>query len=454
MVPLVSIIVPVYNSENTLGRCIDSILNQTYKEFELILVNDGSTDSSGQICDMYANKDKRIHVIHKENTGVSDARNQGIAIAGGKYLQFVDSDDWITPDATELFVRTAEKFQCDMVIGDFYRVIGERVSKKGAIEQEGLINTASYATFMMQEPADFYYGVLWNKFFKRSIVEKYRLKMDSSISWCEDFIFNLEYLRNIHTVYVIKKPVYYYVKTKGSLVSQGMSVKKIFQMKRTVFGYYNNLYKDVFDEEEYEKRRGQIYRFFIYAASDGRVALSNKHGSYRLSIERYGISEGVKEGGGFLFDIYRERILREILLEEAALKNDLSLVDVKLLIFLSQSNKKCTFKDMTAILNITRKELKTAIQKLLEKELIEAQEKAENKSGKNIKNKENQTEKKRKLDSWEYVLTQAADAVISNMQSFLDEFEQIQFEGFSQDEIEMYRKLNDKRNQNIRKALC
>ena len=136
MVPLVSIIVPVYNSEKTLGICIDSILKQSYKEFELILLNDGSTDSSGQICDMYANKDIRIRVMHKKNTGASDTRNQGIAVARGKYLQFVDSDDWITPDATELFVRKAEKYQCDMVIADFYRVIGGRASKKGAIEQE------------------------------------------------------------------------------------------------------------------------------------------------------------------------------------------------------------------------------------------------------------------------------------------------------------------------------
>jgi len=450
MVPLVSIIVPVYNSEKTLGICIDSILKQSYKEFELILLNDGSTDSSGQICDMYANKDIRIRVMHKKNTGVSDTRNQGIAVARGKYLQFVDSDDWITPDATELFVRKAEKYQCDMVIADFYRVIGGRASKKGAIEQEGIMDIASYANFMMHKPADFYYGVLWNKLFKRSIVEKYQLKMDSSISWCEDFIFNLEYLRNIHKVYVMKKPVYYYVKTKGSLVSQGMSIRKIIQMKLDVFGYYNNFCKDIFGEEEYEKRRGQIYRFFIYAASDGRVALSN--GNYRLATES-SVSKGVKEGEGFLFDTYRERKLQEMLLEEVALKNELSIVDVKLLYFLSQPNKNCTFKDMATILNITGKELKTAVQKLMEKGLIKAQEKVRNKRVKNIEDKENQIEKKRKLNSWEYVVTQAADAVLSNIRSVLDDFEKIQYEGFSKDEIDMYKRLNDKRNQNIRKTL-
>ena len=224
--PLVSIIVPIYNAEKTIGRCIDSILNQTYKEFELILMDDGSMDTSGEICDEYAEKDGRIRVIHKENSGVSDTRNQGIDAARGEYLQFPDSDDWITPDATGLFIRAAAESQCDMVIADFYRVIGERVSKKESIEADGLMGKIEYAENMMKNPADFYYGVLWNKLYKRSVIEEYNLRMDSSISWSEDFMFNLEYIRHIQTIYVLKVPVYYYVKTKGSLVSQSMSMKR------------------------------------------------------------------------------------------------------------------------------------------------------------------------------------------------------------------------------------
>lgn len=106
--PSVSIIIPVYNAEKTVDRCINSILNQTYKDFELLLLNDGSTDASGMICDSYAKKDTRIRVIHKENSGVSDTRNQGIAMAKGEYIQFLDSDDWVTPEATGVFVRAAE----------------------------------------------------------------------------------------------------------------------------------------------------------------------------------------------------------------------------------------------------------------------------------------------------------------------------------------------------------
>ena len=105
MEPKVSIIVPVYNAEKSLARCVDSILNQEFRDFELILMDDGSKDRSGEICDGYARADARVVVVHKENTGVSDTRNQAIARARGTFLQFVDSDDWLTPDATELLAE-------------------------------------------------------------------------------------------------------------------------------------------------------------------------------------------------------------------------------------------------------------------------------------------------------------------------------------------------------------
>lgn len=451
MTPLVSIIVPVYNAEKNIGRCIESVISQTYKDFELILLNDGSKDSSGQICDEYAGKDARIRVVHKENSGVSDTRNRGIAMAKGKYLQFIDSDDWITPDATGNFVRMAEEYGCDMVIADFYRVIGERVSQKGAIEKEGLIDRDTYATHMMQKPADFYYGVLWNKFFKRSIIEEYGMKMDSSISWCEDFIFNLEYIRNIQSVYVMKVPVYYYVKTKGSLVSQGMSVKKTIHMKRTVFAYYNNFYKAVFEEEDYEKRRGQIYRFLIDAAGDGDVAPAILPGNYKLGAERISVSEEAKNAEGFWFENYRERRLRERLLEVAALKNDLTVADIKVLYFLSLQYKNCTFKEMASILDISRGELRIAVQKLIARELIEAKEKE--KSKKRYRKSEDESEKKKRLNSWEYLVTGEAEPVLNEIQYALDDYEDIQYEGFTEEEIAIYERLSEKRKQNIQDAL-
>ena len=104
MEPKVSIIVPVYNAQEYLKRCVDSILSQDYRDFELLLMDDGSKDASGEICDAYAQQDGRVRVIHKENSGVSDTRNQALELARGTFLQFLDSDDWIVPEATRLLV--------------------------------------------------------------------------------------------------------------------------------------------------------------------------------------------------------------------------------------------------------------------------------------------------------------------------------------------------------------
>lgn len=168
---------------------MDSILSQDYRDFELLLMDDGSKDASGEICDAYAQQDGRVRVIHKENSGVSDTRNQALELARGTFLQFLDSDDWIVPEATRLLVRSMEEYNCDMVISDFYRVSGERLAQKGDIEEDKVMSRQEFASYMIENPADFYYGVLWNKMYRRSIIEEYHIRMDTSISWCEDFLF-------------------------------------------------------------------------------------------------------------------------------------------------------------------------------------------------------------------------------------------------------------------------
>ena len=272
MHPLVSIIVPIYNAEKYLERCINSILVQEYTYFELLLIDDGSTDRSPQICDHFAAQDTRIKVVHKENSGVSDTRNLALDLAQGDYIQFLDSDDWITPDATKNFVHSAVSNGCDLVISAFYRVVGDSFSPKSSIDKEGLFTRDEFADEMMDNPADFYYGVLWNKFFKRSIIEKYHIRMEKDISWCEDFIFNLEYLRHCRVIFSLKTPTYYYVKVKGSLVhSQSSNISQIIHMKLTVFEYYQQFFKSVYDEESYDSIRFQIYRFLLSAAKDSFI---------------------------------------------------------------------------------------------------------------------------------------------------------------------------------------
>lgn len=374
MTPKVSIIVPVYNAENVLRRCVDSILNQEYTDFELILVDDGSKDSSGAICDEYAGKDARVQVIHKENSGVSHSRNLALDRARGAYLQFLDSDDWITPDATKLFVRAAEENNCDMVIAYFYRVVGERVSPKGDIEEDGVLTREEFAAHMMENPADFYYGVLWNKLYRRDIVEKYKLRMDTKISWCEDFMFNLEYILHAKRFYALHAPVYYYVKTKGSLVSQGASLSGTIRMKLSVFEYYNKFYKHVLDEEDYEKNKLQVYRFFIDAAGDGMVAPAIIPGGKKLGAEKNFVNTELVEEDGNLMDAYRDRKLLEHYLERAALKYDVTLREAKVLMCIAEQTQWNSRKELADLLNMSRSTLTIVLQKLIAKGYIKIED--------------------------------------------------------------------------------
>ena len=374
MHPTVSIIVPVYNAEKTLARCVDSILNQTYEDYELLLVNDGSTDSSGALCDAYAARDSRVQVFHKENAGVSNARNLALSQARGTYLQFLDSDDWITPEATLSLVRAAEDHQCDLVISDFYRVVGERVSHKGDIDEDTVLTREEYAAHMMENPADFYYGVLWNKLYRRQIVEDHHLRMDPEISWCEDFMFNLEYIRYAETFRALQVPIYYYVKTKGSLANQSLTISKTVKMKLTVFEYYHRFFKSVLDEEEYEKSRLKVYRFLLDAAGDGSVPPPILPNSRKLGNERMQVSPDVLSGEGVLYDAFRERKLLERYLETAALKNDLALPDAKLLLALRDLTFQPTRRELADFVNLPRGTLSLSLQKLTGRGLVKLTE--------------------------------------------------------------------------------
>lgn len=434
MTPTVSIIVPVYNAEKTIGRCIESILNQEYTDFELILIDDGSTDGSSILCDVYAEKDERIRVVHKENSGVSDSRNMALDMAQGTYLQFLDADDWITPNATRAFVETAIGANADMVISDFYRVVDRRISQKGSIDEEGILTRCEFAEQMMENPADFYYGVLWNKFYKREIVEKYRLRMDKDISWCEDFMFNLEYLRHANYIYVIQLPLYYYVKTKGSLATQGMNISKTIKMKLMVFEYYNDFYKHVLDEEDYEKNRLQVYRFLLDAASDGAVPPSILPGTKKLGEERITTSSAMIENDGILMDHYRDRKLMDYYLEPIAIRHELELTDLKVLWGLTHFNTAESKDDLADSLGMSPRLYSASLQKLAQKKLIKIK-------------------RKRKPKGIIVSFLEDADVILPEIALSEHNYQKAMFQDFTEEEIMLYQKLDEKKKANIRKVL-
>ena len=440
MNPTVSIIVPVYNAQEYLRRCIDSILNQEYGDFELLLSDDGSQDESGKICDEYAARDPRVRVIHKENSGVSDTRNRAMRLAKGMYLQFVDSDDWLTPDATRLLVRTAQEHDCDMVIADFYRVVGERVSHKGDIEEDRVLSREEFAGFMMENPADFYYGVLWNKLYRREIVERYHLRMDVEINWCEDFMFNLEYIRHAERFYALRTPIYYYVKRKGSLAAQGMSITKTVKMKLMVFEYYNNFYKHVLDEDDYEKNRLQVYRFLIDPASDGMIWPSVLTGAKKLGNERSLVCQETLEEDGMIADAYRERKLLEHYLEPAALKYNLTFMELRILMYVADSTRRLSRKKLADLMGISRAGLSVSLQRLSARGFLQLEE---------IKGEKGKAKERQILLS---LLPEAA-GVIEECRFATADYKLARVEGFSPEEIQLWEEFQNRVKRNTQKIL-
>ncbi|MGL4652160.1 glycosyltransferase family 2 protein [Cetobacterium sp.] len=171
--PEITIIVPVYNVENYLKKCIDSILGQTFKDFELILINDGSTDKSGDICNSYKNIDSRIKVIHKENGGQSSARNLGLNIARGNYIGFVDSDDWIDSDMYECLYKMITKYQSDIGIIGINFIYSNRI-RKSKDYKTVVINSKEAIYELIKH--ELFGNYFWSKLFKKELFQKNRFK--------------------------------------------------------------------------------------------------------------------------------------------------------------------------------------------------------------------------------------------------------------------------------------
>lgn len=261
--PTVSVILPVYNAAQRLPACLESICRQRYQNLEIIVVNDGSNDASMSILNQYAAKDKRIVAVDKDNRGVSATRNLGISLAKGKYLQFIDSDDYLDENATRLLVERAEETNADLVITHYCHVVNDKVSVYGFLEGGQTMDIRQFALQLMEEPASFYYGVMWNKLYRADIIRQHGIQCSEERNWSEDFLFNLEYFRHAHRFAALKTPVYYYVKNEQGLLHTNINPVKIAQSKVELFAYYKELYEEL---GLYNRYKAQIHKYLVATA--------------------------------------------------------------------------------------------------------------------------------------------------------------------------------------------
>ena len=214
--PEISVIVPVYNVENKIRRCIDSILAQAFTDYELILVDDGSPDNCGAICDEYANKDNRIKVIHQGNKGASAARNIGINVANGQYIEFVDSDDYVDKGYLRTLYDTIKKSDADIAMCCFYMVSANgKIQESRHRFEDGL--SLDRQGIREQLYPDIYYNTnttgyfsLWNKLFKKSVIEEHHIRIDESMSFGEDMLFVMDCLKYCDCMVFSDQALYYY----------------------------------------------------------------------------------------------------------------------------------------------------------------------------------------------------------------------------------------------------
>lgn len=282
--PLVSIILPVYNAQSHLARCVGSICAQTYRSIEIIILNDGSKDQSLPVCEEFRQKDPRILLVDKANSGVSDTRNLGLKLASGKYVEFVDSDDYLDPDFTERLVAAAEENEADFVIAPYKMVIPAGASKPEQVldkiqDELGVMSVArppevreygflpagvydkdTFALRLMDKPASYFYSVLWNKLYRRDILTGNDIQFVSEMRWAEDLVFNLRYIQYAERFVAIDKPGYYYVQNPQSICHTQINAATIVQNKLQVFRYYKDLYTRL---GIYEEVRPQLYKFLV-----------------------------------------------------------------------------------------------------------------------------------------------------------------------------------------------
>lgn len=245
--PLISVVIPVYNVEEYFDQCMQSVLSQTYKNLEIILVDDGSTDKSGEMCDTYAMQDKRVQVVHKENGGLVSARKAGVVLATGEYTSYIDSDDWVDIDMYENIVNVIYENNPDVVLFGSKKEYQERTELRKEYLAPGIYYKEEYEEIVKQyiKECEYFYmpivaQYLWSKLFRTELIKEEQVKVCDEISLGEDCL-SYACLLKANTVQVIDLQPYHYRVRPSSIVH----TKKRYDKCLLLIQYLNNIMGDI-----------------------------------------------------------------------------------------------------------------------------------------------------------------------------------------------------------------
>ena len=267
---MISIVIPVYNAEGYLDCCLKSIVSQTYNNWEVILIDDGSKDSSGKICDRYEKDFQNIKCLHKKNGGVSSARNAGIEHAKGEWLFFCDADDMLMPGALEKMATEANRHQTEFLMFGYKKMseTGQSLLKK--IEGKDKVINRNKAVMEMFRASDYpYQGYLWCKLFRRNIITENHISFDENISFNEDRLFIIEYLTKVKSdVFYSITPVYKYIERSSSAMG---SLSKGYNKKfASDFDAFYKIYQCL-------KKDKDLHKYLKYAKTGMANSYENNH---------------------------------------------------------------------------------------------------------------------------------------------------------------------------------
>ena len=263
---LISIVVPIYNVENELPRCIESLINQTYNNIEIILVNDGSTDGSKSICNLYKQRDSRIKVINKDNGGLSDARNSGIHIARGDYILFIDSDDYIEINSCEKFINVLNGRNVDIVVGEAKKIHGDNISY---LNHSNLINGREYLSkeyIKLSIESLEWYAPSWLNMYNREFIIRNSLFFKKGILH-EDMQILPKYFLSANSIIYMNYCFYNYEIRENSITQMNNKTKSIESMI-TIFNEWKITFDEVYDIKLKKLLYGILIKQYLYAVRE------------------------------------------------------------------------------------------------------------------------------------------------------------------------------------------